>query len=175
MKRMAAVVWTVFVLFGGLLVAQAPKPAPEHQRLQYFVGEWKNEGTMKPSPWGAGGKFIGTDRDTMLGDFFLVLQSDGTSPMGTMKGVAVIGYDAKEKVYTYDSFDSMGVHELSKGTISGKTWTWLSPEQDMGGKKVKGRFILNEVSPTSYTYSYDMSTDGGAWANVMEGKATKVK
>jgi len=95
--------------------------------------------------------------------------------MGVMKEVAVIGYDPKEKVYTYDSFDSMGMHELSKGTVSGPTWTWLSPEQDMGGKKVKGRFILNEVSPTSYTYSYDMSTDGGAWANVMEGKATKVK
>jgi len=178
MKRMAAVVWTVFTLFGGLLVAQAPpmpKSGPEHQRFHYFVGEWKNEGTMKASPWGPGGKFTGTDHDTMLGDFFLVLRTDGTSPMGTMKGVAVIGYDAKEKVYTYDSFDSMGTHELSKGTISGSTWTWLSPEQDMGGKKVKGRFILKEVSPTSYTYSYDMSTDGGAWANVMEGKATKVK
>ncbi len=178
MKRMAAVVWMVFTLFGGLLVAQAPpmpKAAAEHQRLHYFVGEWKNEGNMKASPWGPGGKFAGTDHDMMLGDFFLVLHTDGTSPMGAMKGVAVIGYDLKEKVYTYDSFDSMGMHELSKGTISGSTWTWLSPEQDMGGKKVKGRFILNEVSPTSYTYSYDMSTDGGAWANVMEGKATKVK
>ena len=56
---------------------------------------------------------------------------------GAMKEVAVIGYDPKGKVYTYDGFDSMGMHELSKGTISGKTWTWLSPEQDMGGKKIK--------------------------------------
>ena len=178
MKRMAAVVWMVFTLFGGLLVAQAPpmpKPAPEHKRLHYFLGEWKNEGNMKASPWGPGGKFTGTDHNTMLGDFFLVMHSDSTGPMGVMKEVAVMGYDAKEKVYTYQGFDSMGEHDVSKGTISGTTWTWLSPEQDMGGKKVKGRFVLNEVSPTSYTYSYDVSTDGGAWTNVMEGKASKVK
>jgi hypothetical protein len=69
----------------------------------------------------------------------------------------------------------MGEHDLSKGTISGNTWTWLSPEQEMGGKKVKGRFVLKETSPTSYTYAYDMSVDGGAWTSIMEGKATKVK
>ncbi len=179
MKRMVTVVGMVLAVLGGLLAAQAPPPMPkptaEHQRLHYFVGEWKNEGNMKPSPWGPGGKFTGTDHDIMLGDFFLVLHTDGTSPMGAMKGVAVMGYDPKEKVYTYDGFDSMGMHELSKGTISGKTWTWFSPEQDMGGKKVKGRFVLTEVSPTSYTYTYDSSIDGGAWTNVMDGKATKVK
>jgi hypothetical protein len=174
---MVAVVWAVLFLFGGLVVAQAPptpKPTPEHQRLRYFLGEWKSEGTMKASPWGPGGKFTSTDRNTTLGDFFVVLHSEGTSPMGAMKEVAVMGYDAKEKVYTYDGFSNMGEHDVSKGTISGNTWTWLS-EQEMGGKKIKGRFILKEVSPTSYTFSYDMSTDGGAWTNVMEGKATKVK
>jgi hypothetical protein len=45
----------------------------------------------------------------------------------------------------------------------------------MGGKKVKGRFTLKEVSPTSYTFTFDTSTDSGAWTKVMEGKATKVK
>jgi hypothetical protein len=53
--------------------------------------------------------------------------------------------------------------------------TNYSPEQEMGGKKVKGRFILKEVPPGSYTYTFDSSTDGGPWTKVMEGKATKVK
>jgi Protein of unknown function (DUF1579) len=178
MKRTIAIPSMLLVVLGAQLLAQAPpmpQPAPEHQRLHYFVGEWKTEGTMKPSPWGPGGKFTTTDHNTMLGDFFLVMHSDGTSPMGPVKEVAVMGYDPKEKTYTYEGFDNMGMHDVSKGTISGKTWTWLSPEQDMGGKKVKGRFILTEVSPTSYTYSYDMSGDGGAWTNIMEGKSTKVK
>jgi hypothetical protein len=41
---------------------------------------------------------------------------------------------------------------------------------------MKGKFVLTEVSPTSYTYKFDASMDDGkTWANMMEGKATKVK
>ncbi len=176
MKRMAEVIGLVFC--ACTLLAQAPempKPQPEHHKLHYFVGEWKNEGTMKPSPMGPGGKFTGTDHNEMLGDFFVVLHSDGSTPMGQMNEIAVMGYDPKEKVYTYNGFDNMGEHERSEGTISGDTWTWLSPEQEMGGKRIKGRFTIKEVSASEYTYKYDVSTDGGPWTNVMDGKATKTK
>ena len=177
MKRMVTVAMFA-VLVAGIVLAQAPpmpKPQPEHQKLHYFVGEWKSEGEMKASPFGPAGKFTSTDHNQMLGDFFLVMHSDGSGPMGAFKEVAVMGYDAKAKKYTYAGYDSMGEHDTSSGTISGDTWTWQSPEQEMGGKKVKGRFILKEVSPSSYTYTFDSSTDGGPWTKVMEGKATKVK
>jgi Protein of unknown function (DUF1579) len=177
MGRSKIAVSCLAVLISTLALAQQgpppmPKPAPEHQRLHYFVGTWHNEGEMKPGPMGPGGKFTSTDHNQMVGPFFLVLRSDGTGPMGPMKDVAVMGYDAKEKVYTYDGFNSMGLHEISKGSINGKTWTWTSIE-DMGGKKVQTRFILTEVPPTSYTYKFDVSEDGQKWDNVMEGKATK--
>ena len=177
MKRMVTVAMFA-VLVAGIVMAQAPpmpKPQPEHQKLHYFVGEWKSEGEMKASPFGPAGKFTSTDHNHMLGDFFLVMNSEGSGPMGAFKEVAVMGYDAKAKKYTYAGYNSMGEHDTSSGTISGDTWTWLSPEQEMGGKKAKGRFILKEVSPTSYTYTFDSSTDGGPWTKVMDGKATKVK
>lgn len=177
MKRAVTLAWLVLALAGGSLFAQAPpmpKPGPEQQKLQYFVGEWKNEGSMKAGPWGPGGKFTGTDHSSMLGDFFVVTRSDGNGPMGATKEVAILGFDPKEKTYTYDGYDSMGMHETATGKVSGKTWTWHS-EEEMGGQKFKGRFTLTEVSPTSYTYSYDTSPDGNAWTNMMEGKATKVK
>lgn len=177
MKRMVTVAMFAAV-FAGVVLAQAPpmpKPQPEHQKLQYFVGEWKSEGEMKPGPFGPGGKFTSTDHNQMIGDFFLVMHSEGSGPMGPMKEVAVMGYDADGKKYTYDGYSSMGAHETSTGTMSGDTWTWMSPEQEMGGKKVKGRFILTQVSPTSYTYTFDSSVEGGPWTKVMEGKATKVK
>jgi len=177
MKQLVTVA-TFAALFAGAVLAQGPpmpKPAPEHKKLHYFVGEWKSEGEMKPGPMGPGGKFSTTDRNRMLGDFFVVFKSEGTSPMGTVNDIAVMGYDAKKKTYTYDGFSAMGMHDTSAGTVSGDTWTWYSPEEEMGGKKVKGRFILKEVSATEYTFKYDMSTDGGSWQNMMEGKATKVK
>jgi uncharacterized protein DUF1579 len=153
----------------------APKPGPEQQRLHYFVGNWKNEGEMKASPFGPAGKFSSLDEAHMLGDFFLVTHSKGTGPMGPMTEVAIIGYDAKQKAYTYDDFNSMGQHEKSMGHVSGKIWTWTSDEE-MGGKAAKAKFVLNELSATSYTYKLDMSTDNGkTWANMFEGKATKAK
>ncbi len=177
MKRM--VTFAMFAtLISGVVLAQnppTPQPAPEHQKLLYFVGEWKSEGEMKASPWGPAGKFSSTDHNQMLGDFFLVMHSEVSGPMGPSKEVAVMGYDPKAKEYTYSSFTSMGEHGTSTGTVSGNTWTWQTPEEEMGGKKMKGRFIVKEISPTSYTYAFESSADGGPWTNMMEGKATKGK
>ena len=178
-RVVACVVGLMAVMVANVALAQGPppppKPGPEQQRLHYFVGNWKNEGDMKAGPFGPAGKFTSTDEAKMLGDFFLVTHSKGTGPMGPMTEEAIIGYDAKQKAYTYDAFNSMGQHEKSTGHVSGKTWTWTSDE-DMGGKVMKMKFVLNEVSAISYTYKLDMSTDNGkTWANMFEGKATKVK
>ena len=175
MRKVMVMLVTLFC--SVVLVAQGPpmpKPGPEQARLKYFVGEWKSEGEMKPSPMGPGGKFSSTDDNMMLGDFFLLMHSDATAPWGNSKEVAVISFDPKQKSYVYDSYDSMGMHDLSKGNVSGDTWVYTS-EEDMGGKKMQGRFTLKETSPTSFTMKYDMSEDGKTWNTVMEGKATKVK
>jgi hypothetical protein len=176
--RMALGVAMVCVLAGGLLAQQEskmPKPGPEHKRIAYLAGHWTSEGDMKPGPFGPGGKFTTTDHNEWFpGGFFLVIHSTGTSPMGTMQEMAIIGYDAAEKVYTYDGFSNMGEHEVSKGTIEGDTWTWIS-EEKVEGKTIKGRYIMKEISPASYTFKYDYSMDGSTWTNAMEGKATKAE
>ena len=182
MRQIRVVAWVVGVM--AVMVANAamaqgppptPKAGPEQQRLHYFVGNWKSEGEMKASPFGPAGKFTSTDETHMLGDFYLVTNSKGTGPMGAMTEVAIIGYDAKQKAYTYDNYSTMGLHEVSTGNPSGKIWTWTSNEE-YGGKKMMGKFVLTEVSATSYTYKYDMSTDNGkTWEHIMDGKATKVK
>ena len=177
MKRtvtIAAFVALAISVLAAQAPPQMPKPGPEHQRLRYFLGEWKSEADMKPGPYGPGGKLTSTDHNTMLGDFFVVIHCEAQGPMGAMKEVATLGYDPKEKVYTYSGYNSLGEHSTSKGTVSGGTWNWTN-EEERGGKKIKGRFTLKEVSPTSYTYTFDSSSDGGPWTNMMEGKATKIK
>jgi len=125
MKR--TVTTTLLVLAVAAAFAQAPpaqpKPGPEALRLRYFVGDWKSGGELKANPFSPAGKFTSTDHNVMLGDFFVVFHSDGTGPMGHQKEVSVMGYDAEEKVYTFQSFSSMGEHEYSKGTVQGKNWT----------------------------------------------------
>jgi Protein of unknown function (DUF1579) len=160
----------VAIAFGQ---GQAPKPGPELKKLEYFVGTWSSEGEMKPGPLGPGGKFTGTDRiEWMDGGFFLVGHGEGDSSMGHEKGMAFWGYDTENKVYTYHAFNSMGEAISATGTPEGDSWTWTN-EEKMGGKLMKGRYSIKELSPTSYTFKLEMQPEGGAWGTVMEGKATK--
>ena len=108
----------------------------------------------------------------MDGGFFLTMHSEFKGTMGSGSGMAYMGYDPDKKVYTYDEFNSMGEAEHSTGTVDGDTWTWNS-EEHMGGNMVKARFIMKTLSPTSYTFKFEMSPNGSNWSTVMDGKATK--
>ncbi len=78
----------------------------------------RERGEAKASPFGPAGKFASTDHNRMLGDFFLVIHSEGSGPIGPIKEIAVLGYDAKAKHDTYVGYNSMGLHETSTGTVS---------------------------------------------------------
>jgi hypothetical protein len=174
---------TLLLLLGILLLATAVfaqmepmKPVPEHQKLNYFVGSWTSEGDLKPGPMGPGGKVtMNEDNQWMEGNFFVVIRSTfKITGMGNGTAIAFMGYDPQEKVYTYDEFNSMGEVTHSKGTLDGDTWTWLN-DMKMGPQTMKGKFTMKILSPTSYTYKYEMSMDGTTWNLIMDGKDTKNK
>jgi len=158
---------------------QMPKPGPEHQRLHYYVGNWQTEWETLPGPMtGAGGKVTVTTHSEMLGDFFLVSHREGRGPKGSGKEIGIMGYDPEQKVYTYENFDNDGDVGRATATVSGDTWVLLAPVINtcqQGADKVKERYTLKEVSPTSYTFIGEISTDGGPWTEIEEGKAKKVR
>jgi Protein of unknown function (DUF1579) len=179
MKRLSISIASLIFLFAAAAATRAqmemPKPGPELKKLGYFVGDWTEEGDIKPGPMGPGGKMTITEHGQWMdGGFFLVLHSEFKSSMGSGSGIAFMGYDPGDKVYTYDEFNSLGEAEHSKGTVDGDTWTWTADEK-MGGQVMKGRFTMKTLSPTSYSFKFDMSPDGSNWNTVMDGKATKVK
>jgi len=155
----------------------ASKPGPEHQRLGYYVGTWTTEGEMKPGEMGPGGKITSTDKcDWFQGRFAVVCHSEGKGPMGPGKSIGILSYSAEEKVYTYYGVDNSGqtMTSIPRGTVQGDTWSYTD-EAMMGGKKVKQRVTIKELSPTSYTFKLDMQGADGKWATVMESKSTKTK
>ena len=154
--------------------AQGPlPPAPELKKLDYFVGTWTMDSDVKPGPMGPGGKSGGTVKNEWMdGDYFLVGHTTFNGLMGSGTETAYMGYDSAKKAYTYDAFSSMGMHESATANVDGDKWTWLFDE-NMGGMTMKGRFIMKIVSPTSYTYTFELSPDGSSWNLFMEGKATK--
>jgi hypothetical protein len=154
----------------------APMPAPEVAKLDYFVGEWSVKGTIFPGPWGTGGKFGWTDKtEWMAGRFFVVGHWDFTMPAelgGDGEELFVMGYDARQKVYTFDAFSSQGLHQVSKGTLKGDTWIWDS-EGFQGGLLVKQKMTMKMVSTLRYTLKFEISSEGGSWTTFMEGAAIK--
>ncbi len=177
MKHQAFTLTIASLLLAAGAFAQTPHPtpAPELKKLDYFSGNWTTEAQMKPSPYGPGGKVTGSDHiEWMQGDFFMIIHSTFSSAsMGDGVEYAVMGYDSTKKQYTYESFNSMGEHDVATCTpaADGKTWVWYSSATD--ASPMKWRFTETILSASSYTMKFEMSQDGTNWSSVMEGKATK--
>ena len=170
-------------LISGILLLSAlstnaqmptPKPSPEVKKLDYFAGTWILEGDMKPGAMGPGGKMIETEHNEWFeGGFFLMSHIDFKSNgMGNGTGLSFLGYNSNDKVYTYDGFNSMGEAEHAKGTLDGDTWTFTA-EEKMNGQTMNSRFTMKQLTPTSYSFKFEMAPPSGDFTTVMDGKATK--
>lgn len=152
---------------------EIPKPAPELKKLDYFTGTWTTEGEIRPGPMGSGGRFTGTNRvQWMEGAFFLVTHSKFHGAMGKGAETSYMGYNGNDKMYTYDSFNTLGEADHARGSLNGDTWTWLS-ETRMGARTMKGRLTQKVLSATAYSFKFEISSDGTTWTTALEGKATK--
>jgi hypothetical protein len=168
-----------FVLATGSAWAQsageAPKPSPEHKKLGYFVGTWTSKGEMADNPFMPGGPFSSTDKcEWFEGGFSVVCHTEGKGPMGPTKGLGIMTYSPEEKVYAYYGVDNtpMAMMSIPRGTIDGDTWTYLD-ESEMGGATVKSRYVLKVLSPTSYSFKWEMQAKDGSWQTIMNGTSTK--
>ena len=167
----------VTLLIGTASSARAqtgtPKPAAELRKLDYFAGTWAAEGEIKPGPMGPGGRFTGTNRvQWMDGGFFLVTHSEFRGAMGKGTETSYMGYDSNDRMYTYDSFNSLGEASHARGNLDDAAWTWQS-ETTIGPQTMKGRLTIKMQSATAYDFRFDVSTDGTTWSTVMVGKDTK--
>jgi hypothetical protein len=152
-----------------------PKPGPEHQKLGYYVGKWTSETELKANPFMPAGKYTTVDDCQLFqGGFAVLCRSQGTSPLGPTAAVGIMGYSAEDKVYTYYGIDNNGMvpTTVAKGTIQGDTWTF-NDESKFGGKLIKSRYSIKQLSPTSYSFRWEVQGDDGNWTAMMEGKSTK--
>ena len=170
---MISAAWLVLAAV-ALAQMEMPKPGPEHKKLDVFAGTWALEGTTR-GDMAPGTKVTENEKcEWMEGGFFLVCHTDFKTSMGDGTNVSVMGYSADEKSYSYREFNSWGEFVDSKGSLDADTWTWLNDEKE-GGKTIKGRFTMKITSPTSYNFTYEISSDGTKWTTVLDGKATKGK
>ena len=153
----------------------ARAPFAELRRLGDLAGTWKMSGQMQKSPMGPGGKTSGTETCAWFeGEFFMVCNMSGTTPMGKTAGMNIFGWDADHKTYTFQSIDSFGMASTAKGKLDGNTWTWTN-EQKMAGKTMKSRFVIVEETPDHKKMSWSISPDGQTWSELFSGEETREK
>jgi Protein of unknown function (DUF1579) len=161
--------------FTALSLAQAPpeapKPGPEHKKLEYFVGTWKTEGEIKENGLVPAGKSVTTETYTLgPGGFFLeVDRPEGQIP----RTQGITAYDSHAKVYTTFYVNSAGLVGGGTGTVDGNTWTWML-EDKWFGKAFKGRTTVTVKSPSQFTSKYEYLDPNGGYVTVTEGTSTKV-
>jgi hypothetical protein len=152
------------------------KPHPAIKKLHYFVGRWIVEGKIAPGPWGAGGKFSWIESTKwMTGKFFVIGHWDYKMPRhlgGDGEEIFVMGYDAAKGRYTFNAFSSQGLHQVSRGTLRGDTWTWES-EGTQAGRKARQRLTMRVLSRKRYTLKFEISNAGAKWTTFMTGVAVK--
>jgi Protein of unknown function (DUF1579) len=176
MSSKTAVLPFLFLIAAPAFAQMPGPPGAEVKKLEYFVGTWSTEGTIAQGPWGMGGKFTSTrSEEWMPGNFFVQGHSDFRMPAeigGDGKEVSLMGYDTDQSVYTFDSYNSQGRHESSKGSLNGDTWTWNS-SQSYGGQEVQQKMTIKMLSPASYSLRFEVSVDGKNWMTFMDAKATR--
>ena len=161
--------------FTSLLLAQAPpalpKPAPEHKKLEYFVGTWKTEGEIKANALVPAGKVVTTETVTLgPGGFYVEVDRPGGGQIPRTQGITA--YDNHAKLYTSFYANSAGMVGTGTGSVNGNIWTWMV-EDKFAGKAIKGRTTITMSSPTQYTIKYEMADEKGGYTTIVEGTATK--
>ena len=166
LKQSVLVSGLVALLSATALQAQtsAPKPGPEHQKLNIWVGDWTHESEVQATPAGPAGKYTGkmTVRP-ILGGFFVEWHIEETGPAGSNQYVEVDGYDGLNRTYVWSGFGSDGSIHSATYSIDGTTvkysGTVLLKDKQY---KIRGTVVFS-ADFSSWTEKRELSADGRTW------------
>jgi hypothetical protein len=172
-KTVIAVACGMLAIVGITRAQEAPKPGPEHKKIEFFAGKWNFAGTTQASPMGPAGPVTFTETCEMFeGGFALVCRSEGKNPTGPAKSLSVMSYDSGKKTYVYHAVETNMPAFTAFGNTTNGTWNWTS-ESKMGANTMKSKVTITQTGQNGYTFAFEMAMDNGPFQKIMEGKATR--
>jgi hypothetical protein len=161
--RMVHVLGPLLLLFTVSAAAQSapatPPPCtkPESKQLDFWVGDWN-------LTWPAqGGQPEGKGTNTVrkeLGGCVVEENFDGETSNGLL-GKSVSLYNARTGKWHQTWVDNQGAYIDLTGGWDGKEFHLWREAVDPKGKKVQQRMIYKNITPDSFDWSWEVSTDEG--------------
>ena len=152
---------------------EMPQPTAEHKSLARFVGTWKGEETLFPSPFHPEERSaIGHCELRMdVGDFFLISNyEEFVDGVSSYKGHGVYGYDPQAGHFTMHWFDSMG-GSYEKPAVGG----WDGDSLSFQNVTPQGHArYTHTLEGEGYVFKIEVSEDGEAWTLFMMGVYERV-
>jgi len=170
----------VFCLCPLLAVAQEqpslPGPEKEHAFLKQFVGEWETASESSFGPGQPSLKCQGSMRARMLGEIWLLSESENSMMGTTVNALQTIGYDPQKKKYVGTWVDSMFNYLWRyEGEVKGQMLTLEAegPNFMAAGKLTKFQDVYEFKSPDEIAITSKMLVDDGKWVTFMTGSAKR--
>jgi hypothetical protein len=162
----------------GCATAQdsSPDEKAATQKLGALLGKWKSAGKFFDTPYTKGGKVTGDVDCTWSPQHnFVICEQLVNDSNGEHKRLTVYSYDKREKNYDIRTMVEPGMppwHAIF--TIDGNIWTMTSSNQ-VKGKKVEYRTIVDFPSPGVQSSKTECSDDGGAhWMVTIQSTSNRI-
>ena len=144
------------------LAAEAPTPsncnAPEYRQLDFWVGDW--DAKWAPSEGDTG---IGSNHITRSYEGCVIEEHFDGHPAQHLMGHSVSMYVAPTKMWRQTWVDNEGGYiDLSGGPQPNGDFVLTTPVRPNG--KIS-RMIFTDIKPDSFTWRWQSSADGKAWAD----------
>jgi hypothetical protein len=145
--------------------ASKSKPAAEMGKLKFLLGRWSTVEKFEPNESApSGGSGLGRAIIQTGPGSLSLIENYGSknNSIGPFGGHAVIWWDAKAGVYKSFWCDSMNActDSFGIGQWEGANLVFRS-ESEYQGRKMAMREIFSNIAPDSFTWTEEVSTDGG--------------
>lgn len=155
-----------------------PGAEKEHAFLKRFVGKWETTSECLAAPGQPLVKSSGTMSSRMLGDLWLICDSQMTMGEMKMSALLTIGHDSARKKYIGTWVDSVFNYLWRyEGTATENTLTLESegPNFMTDGKSTRFQDIYEFKSADEIAITSKMLDAEGKWIEMMKGSARRVR
>jgi hypothetical protein len=146
----------------------------QQERLDCFVGKWRNSGQTQPGPFGPGGATAGrTAYRWEMGGKWLVYTSHLDIPgMGEYEVRGGVAFDGQA-----DRYDAFAINTLGKLIVYEGVWTdqaTLVFTQSHPLPAGRSRIVYRILSGDSMRMSSELLTESGDWKAYFDTEMTRV-